>query len=152
MTQITRVAWASEAGLKKPARCCRAVCCEAPRKWDWGKQWSPSLAEEHGASPARRTTSTRTSRASCASSPRRSVRLQLFPGTYTGKSFSHVASSSSSSRWLQERQSIIKYWLDNLRAKQGEVLHNISFLEGQPISKWSELKAPLSSAGRGVCD
>ncbi|XP_037553769.1 anoctamin-8-like [Nematolebias whitei] len=39
----------------------------------------------------------------------------------------------------QERQSIIKYWLDNLRAKQGEVLHNISFLEGQPII--SELKA-----------
>nr|XP_020471826.1 anoctamin-8-like isoform X2 [Monopterus albus] len=33
----------------------------------------------------------------------------------------------------QERQSIIKYWLDNLRAKQGEALHNISFLEGQPI-------------------
>lgn len=36
---------------------------------------------------------------------------------------------------VQERQSIIKYWLDNLRAKQGEVLHNIHFLEGQPISK-----------------
>lgn len=35
---------------------------------------------------------------------------------------------------FQERQSIIKYWLDNLRAKQGEVLHNIHFLEGQPIS------------------
>ncbi|XP_045062176.1 anoctamin-8-like isoform X3 [Coregonus clupeaformis] len=33
----------------------------------------------------------------------------------------------------QERQSIIKYWLDNLRAKQGAVLHNIHFLEGQPI-------------------
>uniref|UniRef100_A0A665WWL6 Anoctamin n=1 Tax=Echeneis naucrates TaxID=173247 RepID=A0A665WWL6_ECHNA len=33
----------------------------------------------------------------------------------------------------QERQSIIKYWLDNLRAKHGEVLHNINFLEGQPI-------------------
>uniref|UniRef100_A0A3Q3FDI1 Anoctamin n=1 Tax=Labrus bergylta TaxID=56723 RepID=A0A3Q3FDI1_9LABR len=33
----------------------------------------------------------------------------------------------------QERQIIIKYWLDNLRAKQGEVLHNIHFLEGQPI-------------------
>ncbi|XP_033506682.2 anoctamin-8 [Epinephelus lanceolatus] len=33
----------------------------------------------------------------------------------------------------QERQGIIKYWLDNLRAKQGEVLHNIHFLEGQPI-------------------
>ncbi|KAM9845090.1 anoctamin-8 [Aulostomus maculatus] len=33
----------------------------------------------------------------------------------------------------QERQSIIKYWLDNLRARQGEVLHNIHFLEGQPI-------------------
>uniref|UniRef100_A0A3B3UHR5 Anoctamin n=1 Tax=Poecilia latipinna TaxID=48699 RepID=A0A3B3UHR5_9TELE len=33
----------------------------------------------------------------------------------------------------QERQSIIKYWLDNLRAKQGEMLHNIHFLEGQPI-------------------
>uniref|UniRef100_A0A3Q2Q1I3 Anoctamin n=1 Tax=Fundulus heteroclitus TaxID=8078 RepID=A0A3Q2Q1I3_FUNHE len=39
----------------------------------------------------------------------------------------------------QERQSIIKYWLDNLRAKQGEVLHNINFLEGQPIIP--ELKA-----------
>ncbi|KAL2097617.1 hypothetical protein ACEWY4_006824 [Coilia grayii] len=33
----------------------------------------------------------------------------------------------------QERQTIIKYWLDNLRAKQGDVLHNIHFLEGQPI-------------------
>ncbi|XP_002660858.1 anoctamin-8 [Danio rerio] len=33
----------------------------------------------------------------------------------------------------QERQGIIKYWLDNLRAKQGEALHNIHFLEGQPI-------------------
>ncbi|XP_022056387.1 anoctamin-8 isoform X3 [Acanthochromis polyacanthus] len=33
----------------------------------------------------------------------------------------------------QERQSIIKYWLDNLRAKHGDVLHNIHFLEGQPI-------------------
>ncbi|XP_054616045.1 anoctamin-8 isoform X3 [Dunckerocampus dactyliophorus] len=33
----------------------------------------------------------------------------------------------------QERQSIIKYWLDNLRARHGEVLHNIHFLEGQPI-------------------
>ncbi|XP_037324609.2 anoctamin-8 isoform X3 [Pungitius pungitius] len=39
----------------------------------------------------------------------------------------------------QERQSIIKYWLDNLRAKHGEVLHNINFLEGQPII--SELSA-----------
>lgn len=38
---------------------------------------------------------------------------------------------------FQERQSIIKYWLDNLRAKQGEVLHNIHFLEGQPISMLS---------------
>ncbi|XP_038596509.1 anoctamin-8 [Tachyglossus aculeatus] len=33
----------------------------------------------------------------------------------------------------QERQSIIRYWLENLRAKQGEALHNIHFLEGQPI-------------------
>uniref|UniRef100_A0A8C1A9I2 Anoctamin n=1 Tax=Cyprinus carpio carpio TaxID=630221 RepID=A0A8C1A9I2_CYPCA len=33
----------------------------------------------------------------------------------------------------QERQSIIKYWMDNLRAKHGEALHNIPFLEGQPI-------------------
>lgn len=33
----------------------------------------------------------------------------------------------------QEKQSIIKYWLDNLRAKNGEALHNINFLEGQPI-------------------
>ncbi|KAM9460935.1 anoctamin-8 isoform 1-T1 [Clarias gariepinus] len=39
----------------------------------------------------------------------------------------------------QERQNIIKYWLDNLRAKPGEVLHNIHFLEGQPIIP--ELKA-----------
>lgn len=37
---------------------------------------------------------------------------------------------------LQERQSIIKHWLDNLRAKHGEALHNITFLGGQPISKW----------------
>lgn len=36
----------------------------------------------------------------------------------------------------QERQTIIKYWLDNLRAKQGDVLHNIHFLEGQPISTY----------------
>ncbi|XP_056374204.1 anoctamin-8 isoform X2 [Hyla sarda] len=33
----------------------------------------------------------------------------------------------------QERQSIIRYWMENLRAKQGESLHNINFLEGQPI-------------------
>ncbi|KAG8594948.1 hypothetical protein GDO81_001373 [Engystomops pustulosus] len=33
----------------------------------------------------------------------------------------------------QERQSIIRYWMENLRAKQGETLHNIHFLEGQPI-------------------
>ncbi|XP_069072907.1 anoctamin-8 isoform X2 [Pleurodeles waltl] len=33
----------------------------------------------------------------------------------------------------QERQEIIRYWLENLRAKQGESLHNIYFLEGQPI-------------------
>ncbi|XP_070603641.1 anoctamin-8 isoform X4 [Erythrolamprus reginae] len=33
----------------------------------------------------------------------------------------------------QERQNIIRYWLENMRAKQGEVLHNIHFLEGQPI-------------------
>lgn len=39
----------------------------------------------------------------------------------------------------QERQSIIKYWMDNLRAKHGEVLHNINFLEGQPISKRDNL-------------
>ncbi|NXH79957.1 ANO8 protein, partial [Edolisoma coerulescens] len=35
----------------------------------------------------------------------------------------------------QERQNIIRYWLENLRAKQGESLHNIHFLEGQPISE-----------------
>ncbi|KAM4708102.1 anoctamin-8 isoform 2-T2 [Discoglossus pictus] len=33
----------------------------------------------------------------------------------------------------QERQSIIRYWMENLRAKHGESLHNIHFLEGQPI-------------------
>uniref|UniRef100_A0A663N819 Anoctamin n=1 Tax=Athene cunicularia TaxID=194338 RepID=A0A663N819_ATHCN len=37
----------------------------------------------------------------------------------------------------QERQNIIRYWLENLRAKQGESLHNIHFLEGQPISEYS---------------
>lgn len=36
----------------------------------------------------------------------------------------------------QERQNIIRYWLENLRAKQGESLHNIHFLEGQPISEY----------------
>lgn len=36
----------------------------------------------------------------------------------------------------QERQNIIRYWLENLRAKQGEALHNIHFLEGQPISEY----------------
>lgn len=44
---------------------------------------------------------------------------------------------------FQERQSIIKYWLDNLRAKQGEVLHNIHFLEGQPISTLSFIMTEL---------
>ncbi|XP_015285242.1 PREDICTED: anoctamin-8 [Gekko japonicus] len=33
----------------------------------------------------------------------------------------------------QERQNVIRYWLENLRAKQGEMLHNVHFLEGQPI-------------------
>jgi len=47
-----------------------------------------------------------------------------------------IDSSPSFSHWLQERQSIIKFWLDNLRAKHGEVLHNINFLEGQPISEF----------------
>nr|XP_014347287.1 PREDICTED: anoctamin-8 [Latimeria chalumnae] len=35
--------------------------------------------------------------------------------------------------FVPERQSIITYWLENLRAKQGESLHNINFLVGQPI-------------------
>lgn len=35
----------------------------------------------------------------------------------------------------QERQSIIRFWLQNLRAKQGETLHNVRFLEDQPISE-----------------
>uniref|UniRef100_A0A8C0CKV0 Anoctamin n=1 Tax=Balaenoptera musculus TaxID=9771 RepID=A0A8C0CKV0_BALMU len=33
----------------------------------------------------------------------------------------------------QERQSIIRFWLQNLRAKQGEALHNVRFLDDQPI-------------------
>ncbi|XP_066126405.1 anoctamin-8 isoform X4 [Saccopteryx bilineata] len=33
----------------------------------------------------------------------------------------------------QERQSIIRFWLQNLRAKPGEALHNVRFLEDQPI-------------------
>ncbi|XP_073659137.1 anoctamin-8 isoform X2 [Tursiops truncatus] len=35
----------------------------------------------------------------------------------------------------QERQSIIRFWLQNLRAKQGEALHNVRFLEDQPINE-----------------
>ncbi|XP_068090269.1 anoctamin-8 isoform X2 [Hyperolius riggenbachi] len=35
----------------------------------------------------------------------------------------------------QERQNVIRYWMENLRAKQGESLHNIHFLEGQPINE-----------------
>ncbi|NXD60082.1 ANO8 protein, partial [Corvus moneduloides] len=42
----------------------------------------------------------------------------------------------------QERQNIIRYWLENLRAKQGESLHNIHFLEGQPISECGTAAAP----------
>lgn len=38
----------------------------------------------------------------------------------------------------QERQSIIRFWLQNLRAKQGEALHNVRFLEDQPISEQGE--------------
>lgn len=49
----------------------------------------------------------------------------------------------------QERQSIIKYWLDNLRAKHGEALHNIHFLEGQPISEF--LYLDFMRALRSVC-
>lgn len=47
----------------------------------------------------------------------------------------------------QERQSIIKYWMDNLRAKHGEVLHNINFLEGQPISELHPLFSHCSANG-----
>lgn len=43
----------------------------------------------------------------------------------------------------QERQNIIRYWLENLRAKQGEALHNIHFLEGQPISEYGTARLPL---------
>lgn len=60
----------------------------------------------------------------------------------------HTSLSSFLHRSPQERQSIIKYWMDNLRAKHGEVLHNISFLEGQPIS---ELHPSLSRCG-GIGD
>lgn len=47
----------------------------------------------------------------------------------------------------QERQSIIRFWLQNLRAKQGEALHNVRFLEDQPISKWA---GPASNHTWGV--
>lgn len=48
---------------------------------------------------------------------------------------------------LQERQSIIRFWLQNLRAKQGEALHNVRFLEDQPISEWA---GPTSNHTWGV--
>ncbi|XP_026076927.1 anoctamin-8-like isoform X1 [Carassius auratus] len=51
----------------------------------------------------------------------------------------------------QERQSIIKYWLDNLRAKHGEALHNIHFLEGQPIMSMNCVSVPVPELrARGV--
>lgn len=89
---------------------------------------------EPEASPVRRTTSTRISRANYASLPHRSV------------SHTHTLTRTNTCQHIrplwytpdifpQERQSIIKYWMENLRAKQGEVLHNINFLEGQPISE-----------------
>lgn len=56
--------------------------------------------------------------------------------------------SPSSPHLSQERQSIIKYWMDNLRAKHGEVLHNINFLEGQPISKSHSLVSLVAGMSR----
>ena len=117
---------------------CLAVCCEVLRRWGWGRRWSRSSEEEPEASPVRRTTSTRTSRASCASLLRR---LNTHTHTHTHRSEYAVLrlylnTPPPPSCSLQERQSIIKYWMDNLRAKPGEVLHNINFLEGQPISKF----------------
>lgn len=44
----------------------------------------------------------------------------------------------------QERQNIIRYWLENLRAKQGEALHNIHFLEGQPISEYGTARHSMA--------
>ncbi|KAJ4936274.1 hypothetical protein JOQ06_000873 [Pogonophryne albipinna] len=53
----------------------------------------------------------------------------------------------------QERQGIIKYWLDNLRAKQGELLHNIHFLEGQPIiPELRILNQLMTSWVQAVCE
>lgn len=47
----------------------------------------------------------------------------------------------------QERQNIIRYWLENLRAKQGESLHNIHFLEGQPISEYGTARHGVARHG-----
>lgn len=47
----------------------------------------------------------------------------------------------------QERQNIIRYWLENLRAKQGEALHNIHFLEGQPISEYGTARHRMAQHG-----
>ncbi|OXB81708.1 UNVERIFIED_CONTAM: hypothetical protein H355_010269 [Colinus virginianus] len=51
---------------------------------------------------------------------------------------------------LGERQNIIRYWLENLRAKQGEALHNIHFLEGQPITHGDEHRVQAHGAVPGT--
>ncbi|XP_019327747.1 PREDICTED: anoctamin-8, partial [Aptenodytes forsteri] len=51
----------------------------------------------------------------------------------------------------QERQNIIRYWLENLRAKQGESLHNIHFLEGQPISEYGTLVPSVLQTSQDIC-
>lgn len=49
----------------------------------------------------------------------------------------------------QERQSIIRFWLQNLRAKQGEALHNVRFLEDQPISEQGGVNIPITGIELG---
>lgn len=66
--------------------------------------------------------------------------LRFFTSQVTARAHVSVqAASAHSSHHLpvssQERQSIIRFWLQNLRAKQGEALHNLRFLEDQPISE-----------------
>lgn len=58
-------------------------------------------------------------------------------------------SSPSSALSRQERQSIIRFWLQNLRAKQGEALHNVRFLEDQPISEQGGANPPITGRELG---
>lgn len=90
-------------------------------------------------------------RVSCASSPPRCGQFWLpvrTPSAWAAVPWAQVLPCPQALLCPpQERQSIIRFWLQNLRAKQGEALHNVRFLEDQPISKQA---GPISNHTWGV--